>query len=207
MQLFVDSNHLSPYAMSAFVGLREKSLPFEVVPVDLQAGAQHAPAYAAVSLTHRVPALCDGTFHLSESSAICEYLDDAYPAARLYPADLKDRARAREMQAWLRTDFLPLRAERSTEVVFLERALPPLSPAAQAAADKLMAGVAQRLAPGAEHLFGAWCIADTDLALMLQRLIRAGDPVPEPLVTYARQQWQRPSVQDWVRMARPDVGA
>ena len=36
--------------------------------------------------------------------------------------------------------------------------------------------------------------ADTDLALMLNRLVINGDAVPESLARYAHRQWQRPSV-------------
>ncbi|MDE0840536.1 MAG: glutathione S-transferase, partial [Kiritimatiellae bacterium] len=39
--------------------------------------------------------------------------------------------------------------------------------------------------------------------LMLNRLILAGDAVPERLSEFARAQWQRPSVQEWVNMQRP----
>jgi glutathione S-transferase len=36
MKLFVDANYLSPYAMSVFVALREKRLPFETVLINLE---------------------------------------------------------------------------------------------------------------------------------------------------------------------------
>jgi glutathione S-transferase len=50
-----------------------------------------------------VPLLVDGGFSLSESSAITEYLDEVYPGAPLYPRDPQARARARQVQAWLRS--------------------------------------------------------------------------------------------------------
>jgi glutathione S-transferase len=37
---------------------------------------------------------------------------------------------------------------------------------------------------------------------MLMRLIVNGDAVPERLKTYATQQWQSPSVQQWVQQPR-----
>jgi len=80
MKLFIDSNHLSPYAMSAFVALREKAIPFELALVDLQRGEHLAAGYAGVSSTLRVPTLSHDGFNLSESSAICEYLEEAFPA-------------------------------------------------------------------------------------------------------------------------------
>lgn len=202
MLLYVDRLYTSPYAMSVFVGLEEKGIPFEVRTVDLDTGGQHAPDYAAQSLTQRVPTLVDGEFRLSESSAITEYLDDVYPGVPLYPADAKLKARARQVQAWLRSDLLPIRQERSTDVIFLKRSDAPLSSAAQAAAGKLFAAADALLADGAEHLFGAWSIADVDLALMLHRLIANGDAVPAKLAGYAQRQWQRPTVQAWVSRER-----
>jgi len=127
MQLYVDSNYVSPYAMSVFVALHEKKLPFEITTIDLSSGAASAPAYAKISLTHRVPTLVDGDFSLSESSAITEYLHEAYPGQALYPAEVKDRARARQVQAWLRSDFMPIRSERTTVVLFYAPSATPLS--------------------------------------------------------------------------------
>jgi glutathione S-transferase len=49
VRLHVDARYASPFAMSAFVALREKGVSFEIATVDLAAGAQHAPAYAAAS--------------------------------------------------------------------------------------------------------------------------------------------------------------
>lgn len=53
----------------------------------------------------------------------------------------------------------------------------------------------QLLLAQAANLFGIWCIAGTDLALMLHLLIMNGDSVPERLKTCAAQWWQRPSLQ------------
>ncbi len=204
MKLFVDSNYLSPYAMSVFVALREKHLPFETVLVNLERQEQSDPLYAEVSTTRRVPAISDDGFHLSESSAICEYLEDRYPGTALYPSDIQSKARAREIQAWLRSDLLPIRQERSAEVVFLKRSPPPpLSAEAQTSVRKLIAATQSLLPPGRTSLFDQWSIADTDLALMLNRLRLAGDTLPVRLAAYAEAQWQRPSVQEWVNKPRP----
>jgi glutathione S-transferase len=202
MLLYVDADYLSPYAMSAFVALREKGLTFELRLLDLQHGEQSSPAYAEISHTQRIPAIVDDDFSLSESSAISEYIDECYIGPKLYPLDLLQRAQARSLQAWLRSDLLPIREERSTEVVFLNRSPQPLSAKAQAAANKLFHAAAQLLQPGQLHLFEQWSIADTDLALMINRLVLAGDPVPEYLADYATAQWQRASVQDWVNLPR-----
>lgn len=203
LTLYADSTFCSPYAMSVYVTLLEKQLDFELKTIDLDGGEHLAPAYRDLALTGRIPTLVHGDLVLNESSAIIEYLDEAFPApdhAAVLPADMVRRARARQVQAWIRGDLLALRAERSTHVVFVEPTSTPLTPAAQAAAERLLR-VAERLIDG-EHLFGAWSIADTDLAVMLNRLVRNGDPVPQRIADYANRQWQRPSVQQWVRQVR-----
>jgi glutathione S-transferase len=203
MKLYVDSLYTSPYAMSAFVALREKSLPFDMATVDLEARKNHEPGFVKASLTHRVPTLVDGGFTLSESSAIAEYLDEAYPQTRIYPADLRERGRARQIQAWLRSDLMPIRDERPTHVIFFGPTGTALTSAAQAAVRLLIEATEELLPREAEHLFGRWSIADTDLALMLYRLIANGDPVPARIEQYARAQWARPAVQQWVGQQRP----
>jgi glutathione S-transferase len=207
MLLYVDSQFASPYAMSAFVSLVEKKLAFEIETVDLAANANHEPGFAATSITRRVPTLIHDGFALSESSAISEYIDETFPGARLYPADPRCRARARQVQAWLRSDLVPIRDERPTIVVFYEAKMPPLSAAARGSAEKLFSAANALLDSRSGNLFGDWCMADVDLAMMLNRLIVHGDPVPDNLVAYATQHWQRPSVQQWASKPRPTLGA
>lgn len=205
MILFADAQYTSPYAMSVFVALTEKRMPFELKTVDLDAGAHRGADYATRSLTQRVPTLVDGDFALSESSAITEYLEELHPDPALYPADPKTRARARQVQAWIRSDLLPIRQERSTNVIFYGPGAAPLSAAAQQSAAKLFMAAQALLAHGDDHLFGAWAIAGVDLALMLNRLVLNGDEVPPALREYAERQWARASVQGWVKLARPPL--
>jgi glutathione S-transferase len=205
LTLFVDHQFTSPYAMSVYVTLREKGIPFVTERLDLGTQQHQQTAYRQQSLTARVPTLVHEGFALSESSAISEYLEEVFAPptyAEVYPQDVKHRARARQIQAWLRSDLMPIRNERGTDTVFITPTSTPLSAAALEAADKLFRAVEQLLPEGASHLFGNWCIADTDLALMLMRLVVNGDAVPERLKTYAIQQWQRPSVQQWVQQQR-----
>ena len=200
----------SPYVLSCFVALTEKKLPFDVKTVALHEGEQRSAAFVATSFTARVPALVDGDFSLSESSAIIEYLEDKWPAPghpALLPQDLQERARARQIMAWVRSDLMPIREERSAEYVFYPAAsLPPCAPLSRAAlrAVEKLVSVAERVVPAdGGPLFGAWCIADTDLAMMLQRLVKTNQPLPARLRTFAEREWQRPSVQAFVNVSRP----
>ncbi|MFZ6691431.1 glutathione transferase [Undibacterium sp. SXout20W] len=203
LTLYVDHQFASPYAMSVFVALREKNRPFELVTLDLAAKKNHEDDFTHKSLTRRVPTLVHGEFSLSESSAITEYIDEVFAGPSLYPKEYKQRARARQVQAWLRSDLMPIRVERNTQVIFYDAKFAPLSAEALAAAQSLYYVVETLLPEGQQNLFGEWSIADTDLALMLNRLVLHREAVPSRLVEYAQRQWERPAVQAWLNQARP----
>jgi glutathione S-transferase len=205
MLLYVDANFASPYALVAFVSLIEKGLDFEMESLDLAARANHDPNFARTSITRRIPTLIHDGFVLSESSAICEYVDETFDGTRLYPTDPRERARARQVQAWVRSDLMPIRDERPTFVVFHGAKRPALSAAARAAAEQLFSAALTLLDGRTNHLFSAWSIADVDLAMMLQRLIVLGDSVPQRLIDYATHQWRRPSVEQWILKKRPPL--
>jgi len=203
MTLYIDSNHTSPYAMFAYLGLKEKGLPFETIQINIRDKHHKVPEYQGLSVTGKIPTLVHGDFALAESSAILEYLEDVFPAPeypRLLPQDVRNRARARQIQAWLRSALLALRQERPTTVFFEPTKIDaPLSEAALEDANKLI-GVAESLIGDAtSNLFGTWCIADTELALMLNRLVANDDEVPEKIKRYVKAQWARPSLQAWVQ--------
>lgn len=202
--LHVDAFYISPYALSAFVALEEKGLPYTVNEVSLPDREHKRPSYRA--RTGRVPALQHGDYWLAESQAIAEYLAESFPFPvypRLFPADFKERGICREIQAWLRSDLMPIREERSTTTMFYEHTDKPLSVAARAAVGQLFTTCDQLISEGQETLFGSWCIADTDLATMLQRLNLNGDPLPGKLKAYAEANWARPSVRKWCERKRP----
>jgi glutathione S-transferase len=195
----------SPYVFSVFIALAEKGLPFDFGLLSLESGEQHTPQYVAQSVTNRVPTLTHGDFSIAESSAITEYLEEVFPPpqyARLYPADPRQRARVRMVQSMIRSDFLQIRAERSTETIFQGATPGALSVAALGEVERLCRIATQLVSGGNGTLTGEFTIADADLALMLQRLLTNRDPMPEALATYANAIWQRPSVQKWLERAR-----
>jgi glutathione S-transferase len=150
-----------------------------------------------------VPALEHGDFWLAESSAIVEYLEDLAPAPPMLPQDPRERGRARQVMAWIRSDLMAIREERSTWTMFYGPSGKPLSSAGEAAAQKLFRAALALVPEGRATIGGAFSIADADLAFMLQRLICSKDPVPAPLRAYADGHWGRPSVQAFVARERP----
>lgn len=145
--------------------------------------------------------LQDGDFTLTESSAIAEFIDETHEGPALYPTEPRMRARARQIQAWLRSDLMAIRLERPSESIFYPASLPELSLVASEMARRLFIAASEWIGEG-EHVCGDWCIADVDLAVMLARLVRNGDPVPAALARYTERQWERPAMQAWLDLPR-----
>ena len=61
------------------IALKEKVLEFESRYVDLLAFEQHSPAFLALSGTGETPVLVRDGEAFTESSYVCEHLDEAFP--------------------------------------------------------------------------------------------------------------------------------
>lgn len=89
---FYDYRHApSPRKVRLFIA--EKGLSIPTTEVDLRAGAQHEPAFLAKNPAATVPVLelDDGTC-LTESLAICHYLEQLHPEPNLLGRDAKEQA-------------------------------------------------------------------------------------------------------------------
>jgi glutathione S-transferase len=65
--------------------LEELGEPYKLEVLNLRAGDQRKPAYLAINPMGKVPTLKDGDVVVTEVAAICCYLADTYPKAKLAP--------------------------------------------------------------------------------------------------------------------------
>jgi glutathione S-transferase len=80
--------------------LAEKNLAFEDIKLDIGKAKEHLkPDYLKINPNGVVPTLIDDGQVVTDSSVICEYLEEKYPEVRLTPEDPVQRAR---MRAWMR---------------------------------------------------------------------------------------------------------
>lgn len=75
--------------------LGEKQLSYQSHYVDLMKGEQFSPHYLKLNPLAVVPTLVHDGAVLTESTVICEYLDDEFPDPPLKPRDSLERARMR----------------------------------------------------------------------------------------------------------------
>src|ERR1700681_1368771 len=86
-------------SFSALWLMEETGRPYERVLTDISAGAQKTPEYLAINPMGKLPALADGEATLAEAAAICAYVAERYPEAKLAPP-LGDVHRAKYLY-WL----------------------------------------------------------------------------------------------------------
>ena len=103
--------HWEPNANSGkpMLALVEKGVPFESHYINMLEFDQHKPEYLAINPQGTIPAMTHGDRVLTESTAIMEYVNEAFAGPALMPEDAQDRWRIRWwmkfMDQWLGPSF------------------------------------------------------------------------------------------------------
>ena len=125
---------VAPSPRRVRIFLAEKGLTVPTVQIDLRNGEQFSPAFRAVNPECTVPVLelDDGTT-LSDSIAICLYLEECHPQPPLMGIGAYDKALVAEWQRRAERDGMSAMAEafRNATPAFKQRALPGASEYAQ----------------------------------------------------------------------------
>uniref|UniRef100_A0A3Q2ZLN8 glutathione transferase n=1 Tax=Kryptolebias marmoratus TaxID=37003 RepID=A0A3Q2ZLN8_KRYMA len=133
MELYLDL--VSPPCRSVYLFAKALGIPFEFKLVELLAGQQYTEEFGKLNIVRKIPVMKDGSFVLTESTAILMYLVQkcsASVADHWFPADLQQRARVNEYLSW---QHLNLRAHCSK--VFLLKTLYPFVMGSEAPKEKM----------------------------------------------------------------------
>lgn len=108
---------LCPFSRKVRVALKEKKLEFNL---QLEKPWEGREDFLAINPAGQVPVLEDlHAMVISDSSVICEYLDEAYPDRPLIGPELYQRAEARRLQVWFDEKF----HKEVTEKLVFEKSL------------------------------------------------------------------------------------
>ena len=91
---------VSPYVRKVLACIHLKGLDYEIDPITAFFGNDE---FERLSPLRRIPVMIDGDVVIPDSSAICAYLDEAYPGHPLLPDSAKDRAQARWLEEYADT--------------------------------------------------------------------------------------------------------
>lgn len=92
------------------IALNLKQLPYQIIPIHLvnNGGEQFHSSYETLNPQHLVPTLQENNKTITQSIAIIEYLNEAYPSPPLLPEDLYEKALARSFALAIACDIHPL---------------------------------------------------------------------------------------------------
>lgn len=186
--------HATPSRSSVVMWmLEELGEPYTVEQLDLKNGDQRKPKFLAINPIGKVPTIVDDGVAVSEVSAICCYLADAYPKAGLAPA-LNDKARGPYLK-WL--FFVPSCVEPAVLDKAMNRPPPPRSTAGWADYDTVIEVLREGVGKSSPYLLGErFTAADVVIGSSLRWLMQFNliPRLPE-FVAYTDTLAKRPALQ------------
>jgi len=164
---------VSPYVRKVLTACEMKGVAYRLDPIVPFFGDER---FSQLNPLRRIPVFIDDEVSVSDSTVICEYLEERYPAPALLPAGFADRSRARWIEEFADTRMADVFLWR----IFNEAVISPViwqkprdkEKIARVVAEELPAVMddVERLAPAQNFLFGALSIADIAVAVLLQNL-------------------------------------
>ena len=203
--LVIGNKAYSSWSLRAWLALTHVGVPFREVVVPLR-----QPDSTARILVHsssgKVPALRHGGRTVWDSLAICEYLAETFPAARLWPDDPHARAVARAVSAEMHSGFVALRTNMPMD---LKETHPGAGRTAECLADiaritALWRDVRGRFGQDGPFLFGRFSIADCMYAPVATRFETYAVELDPVCRAYADAVLALPALRAWTEAARAE---
>ncbi len=175
------SGPLSLFTAKVRIALDEKGIPYELVDVPFSRRQGYSPKHPevlAINPKGQVPVLVDGDVALYDSTLILEYLEERYPETPLFPRDVKERVRCRQLEAAADEIFFPHVLDLIREVFY--KADASQRDAAKIAAAR--AGIAreydrlEKELAGRDYLCARFTVADIGYFLTMMFATTLGSP-------------------------------
>lgn len=211
MELVVGTKRWSTWSLRPWLALKHTGATFTETLVGLR---QDEGRTEAAILPHSpsglVPVLKDGGLTVWDSLAICEYLAEKFPAAKLWPDDPAMRAMARAAASEMHSGFQSLRGE-CPMALEAEPKVTTLSEATQKNVRRIVALWSDLLSrSGGPFLAGEWSIADAFYTPVATRFRTYGVHLSDygddgSCGAYATRLLATPEFREWEAAARAEA--
>jgi glutathione S-transferase len=207
-KIIIGNKNYSTWSLRPWLALKHVGVPFEEITIPLyEAGTQ--ARIREVSPSGKIPALIHDGVTVWESLAICEYLAELFPEARLWPEDRPLRAHARSLSAEMHSGFQVLREHLGMSI----RASRPrdwFPPDVRREIARIIAmwqEARTRYGAGGPFLFGHFTIADAMLAPVAFRFRTYGVKPEGEARAYLETMLALPAMRQWEEAARSEPHA
>ncbi|XXF78955.1 glutathione S-transferase family protein [Myxococcaceae bacterium GXIMD 01537] len=201
LTLVVGSKNYSSWSLRPYLALAHTGQPFREVVIALDqpdTAAQISPH----SPSGRVPALRHGELLIWDSLAICEYLAETFPAAKLWPQDKAARAVARSVTAEMHSGFSALRSNMAMDIRGRKPGKGHDAPGVKEDIQRIQQlwnECRARYGQGGSFLFGHFTIADAFYAPVVTRFVTYDVKVDAVGAAYRDAILALPAFQKWAQ--------
>ena len=196
LTLHVGSKRYSSWSLRPYLALAHTGQPFETKVIILDQPETRGQILA-VNPTGRVPVLHHDGLVIWDSLAICEYVHELFPAAKLWPDDRAQRARARSISAEMHSSFAAMRNAMGMD---LHGHYPGKGRTPDALADvrRIQAIWREQLAASSgPFLFGSFTIADAMFAPVTTRFTTYDVDMDQTIRAYVDAVQSLPAFVSW----------
>jgi glutathione S-transferase len=203
--LLIGNRKYSSWSLRSWIVLKQAGIKFDEKFVALQQPDTKAKILK-YSPSGKVPFLRHGKIEVWESLAICEYLNEAFPKAGLWPNDKAARAHARTVSNEMHAGFAELRRHLGMDVS-RKIDIPARIEAVRGEVDRIAAIWGQcrrKFGKGGPFLFGKFSIADGMFAPVATRFDTYGVKLPPVPAAYVKTMMNLPAMQEWIAAAKQE---
>lgn len=202
MRLIVGNLNYSSWSTRPWLALDHAGASFTLHKIGVFEDPEWLDKVRMFSGAGKVPILVDGPSSIHESLAICEYVNERFPDATLWPRDMRLRARARAISQEMATSFTNVRREMPFNFRARAKSFVP-SEAARAEIDRIFEIWSASLeTSGGPFLFGTFTIADCMYFPVAGRFRTYGVELPPTARRYAEALFDHPSVKKLAELAK-----
>jgi glutathione S-transferase len=204
--LVIGNRNYSSWSLRPWLFMKQNGIAFEEVRVPLYQ-ASSKQRLLTYSPSGKVPVLIDGEARVWDSLAILEYLAEAHPGARGWPADPVARAVARSACAEMHSGFPELRQNLSMNVrqVFAPRTWPAGVDQEIERIQSLWQSCRERHGADGPFLFGGFSAADAMYAPVVWRFVGYSVSLAPAARAYCDAMLALPPMQEWRSAARAEA--
>lgn len=203
LTLVIGNKNYSSWSLRPWLALKATGQAFDETLIILRQ-AETKAKILGYSAAGKLPVLKHGDLLIWDSLAICEYVAETWPEAKLLPEDRRARAVARSVMSEMHSGFAALRRELPMDICRLGKAGGVQSEETRldiARIQQIWQDCRGRFGGDGDFLFGRFGLADCMYAPVATRFRTYGVSLDPVSAAYVDAIYALPAMQEWIAAA------
>lgn len=205
LTLVIGNKRYSSWSLRAWLTLKQTGKPFREIRLPLFT-PEFEKKIKKYSPGGKVPCLIDGKTAVWESLAICEYVAEHFPAARLWPKESGARAYGRSIANEMHAGFPELRKNLPMDCTSkITKIIPNEAAEDIARVTAIWREARKKYGKGGPFLLGRFSVADAMYAPVVTRFATYGVKVDPVSQKYMDAILALPATREWIAAAKSET--